>query len=1369
MLGGKTHSQTRPTALGTMLNASTYGATIPTIYGTTRSALLAIWAANLRKGGSSKKAKKKGITTYVENVDFLIGSNPIDGCLRMWLNNTGAAPLNFVNLVVSYPPSTGYTIVDPHFYFLVAVTVELLLTGTFNDYGNPDGASAYSVTQELPLWNLNAHGPDLINAAGSRWWPWVYDWKPSYGNVVKFPQWASPASILGANGNVHFYYAQTTSKTKFMPPIAYNRLAFESQLGSGTEYSDAGLSSQQIIYPHYAGLGSSDIDLGASAMLPDMRVEVRGSFALYPSGDADFADMIEDVIKSGQVQVDSELGLIQRGVNCNDLPGPVQRASYNSNEQTSPIITKFSQANRAGSYLICFSRWQRTLGGGTTPTILDDAADSWTHVILENDVGLWYAQSVGAAAGNKVEATYNGIGGSYHPEQMIFELDPASDTLEDTDAAILSTAPGSLPEVATLSVTVTKPALLLLFIDTIFQGWDSIYAVSPHWENITPWEGMRTMEGGYPYGTVWKRTVAAAGTYSVDVTFNLTSAYRIGLMAFSQSQASMLPKTLGNILDPVTMQQTRNQCRANGLIGSISLDSQRKASEWLKEFYQCANAAPVWSGFKLKSIPYSEVSAVGNGTLYTAPTAAGPVATLTESDLVGDPNKPIITVERVAQVDTGNVRQVEHINRDNDYNVSTVSEPESGGIAIFGPRKQSPVSLHEIQDSAVARKLLSIAVRRFVYLRNSYKFTMHARWIVLEAMDLILINDSQLNIVNLPVRLTSVKETETFDLECEAEPFYYGVNAPDDLDVTTASPNNQDSGITPAQINVPLMVEVPLKMCASGKPELWIAVSDPDPLYGGALVYVSTDNGVSYNPIGTTAGNATTGSVVSDWPAAADPDSTNDLLVDLSESNGTLASYDTTDENNSVFPCYVGTVEYDPTSTPTYISSAEHLDPGGPDLWNPPACPGTPTTFPVPTGITGDSCVLQFLHVDGATLPTTDQPLIAIASKGAIQTVTYGRLPPGCLPPAVWQFSGGYVFINDMDLGGFHTEPYELTLNYSTGEVVDFAWMRVAASATETLTLGSVSATFTMGSAGGVICLAKVSSEYGHSVYVVVAVGSGFTVPAPFTLRGSAGVFVWGDLVSSDGNVPAEPYELMTYAVANLTSANHYTLKATGTGNFLRRSVFGMPTPGIGVDHPASRRFAWLDSWQNNPNPPGILKSVIDPGWIGKQLYFKFLQLNALHGGSPDLADVAVYTYTPTGLVIGGGTVGDGSGAAGAPQPSYTLTGGALTNPASNEIDMASATAAFSTGTSIVYAARVFTIPVPSTPTTYYVTVYDPTQSGDGGSTAVLTAQCQTSNALVGVPGYVYIGSIVAIPGGSGTVTVPGGWPPLEQILVNGQ
>src|ERR1700679_1957690 len=88
MLPGKAQAAQAPTALGSMLQASTYGMTIPVIYGMTQSPLLVIWAANLRQGGSTKKFKqlKKGVTAYVENIDFLIGSNPILGVNQMWIN-----------------------------------------------------------------------------------------------------------------------------------------------------------------------------------------------------------------------------------------------------------------------------------------------------------------------------------------------------------------------------------------------------------------------------------------------------------------------------------------------------------------------------------------------------------------------------------------------------------------------------------------------------------------------------------------------------------------------------------------------------------------------------------------------------------------------------------------------------------------------------------------------------------------------------------------------------------------------------------------------------------------------------------------------------------------------------------------------------------------------------------------------------------------------------------------------------------------------------------------------------------------------------------------------------------------------------------
>ena len=57
MIGGKTPAQSTPTIQGIMTQASTYGKTIPSVYGTTRCSFLIVWGQNLRQGGSGKKGK----------------------------------------------------------------------------------------------------------------------------------------------------------------------------------------------------------------------------------------------------------------------------------------------------------------------------------------------------------------------------------------------------------------------------------------------------------------------------------------------------------------------------------------------------------------------------------------------------------------------------------------------------------------------------------------------------------------------------------------------------------------------------------------------------------------------------------------------------------------------------------------------------------------------------------------------------------------------------------------------------------------------------------------------------------------------------------------------------------------------------------------------------------------------------------------------------------------------------------------------------------------------------------------------------------------------------------------------------------------
>ena len=105
-----------------------------------------------------------------------------------------------------------------------------------------------------------------------------------------------------------------------------------------------------------------------------------------------------------------------------------------------------------------------------------------------------------------------------------------------------------------------------------------------------------------------------------------------------------------------------------------------------------------------------------------------------------------------------------------------------------------------------------------------------------------------------------------------------------------------------------------------------------------------------------------------------------------------------------------------------------------------------------------------------------------------------------------------------------------------------------------------------------------------------------------------------------------------------------------------------------------------------------------------------------------------------------------------------------LTNPSATQIGMGPVAVTFG-GTVANYAARTFTITAPTVPTWYYVTIADPDQEGEGSS-PTLTATCQTSDALCGVPGNTYIGAIQAVPAGGSENVLAGGWPAPASVIV---
>lgn len=1263
MYSGKNQASQRPTAFGSMLQASTYGLVIPVPYGRCQTPLYAIWANNLRQGGSIKKFKqlKKGITAYCENIDFLIGKNPILAALQSW-NNGAILPLSDQVYMTTATAGTAgvFTVPDSHFYTITAVTLEVAYSETFNDYGS-QGSNTLTGTFEVPLWNQLFAGPDPTASSDPRNFPYCYRWNPlTDGATIHIDQLAYGAL---PTGTLRIYYTQLTRATKYLPPISRLRLEFENILGSGDEYT--GYTSQQILYPHYAGLGSQQIDLGSSGAIPAIKQEVQAKWGISPSGDCDFVDIIEDVVKSGITQAAMgsaiNFGATQHGTGCYNLPGTIQKKLATSNNASGLPAMLYDMPNTVGNILVvsAFGQgalsiassngetwtpvfaagslyqvwWAAAVGGTNTVTVTGAGQPSEVCIIEVGGVGqanvaldsytTVFPGTVSNASGRVVKNFTNPLGPYYitpdwHNFAMVQPL-PSDAVIQGIYPVIIASyvhhgcgisiayGPGAIdhgcssPSAGTgfpginpagfsttefygasigtsLSALAGQGICVSLFgstgpfsftedeVDVTAVGY-AVYYTSAHIPAGTPpipppftvpagqgvaWAMPAAFSPGCQLGaegipTFWQVSSGAAATWtpatvvttstpvvtetggSFSVDFSGTAsragsiattvnagwpAYLLAIPFYGASDspasaqvakwdaltpanfyakalstfqahgrivknpgsyafaspgtdptalamlsikfldAPQFPQPGGSFINVPSMDLVRAQCRAGGLFGSLSMIAQKAARDWIQDLCDAADCAPVFSGHQLYLFSRSEVSAVGNGAIYIAPTASGPVADLDvdNGDFVAQKGQPAIKVTRKSRVGDQiyTILQMQHVSRGAAYQQVTTSEPDAAGIARYGVRKATPTVNDAVQDVAVARSILRILVRRLNYVEKlAYDFTLNQRWALLNSMDLVTITDRSQGIVKVPVRLTIWEEDDKLEIACQAEPFVYGIHAPQALPATTPSGYSGGGAVnlSAGNVNPPIIFEPVSRLYSGTKAQLWLVISSPATNYGGAQVYVSTDGGASYNPLGgPVIGNATTGVLTADWPAATDPDTTNDLAVDLTESLGTLESYAVSDEDNFVYPCYVA----------------------------------------------GQQLIVQ---MNGTT--------IAILANTTIK-------------------------MNGVKIAS--------------------------------------------------------SGDFG--------------------------------------------YELMTYANAVLTAANKYTLKATGAGNHLRRAVFNAPdNTGNGIDHPATSRFAFL-----SPAGTGILKVNMDAVWPGQTLYFKVLSFNEFGSAVQSLSDVPAYTYMPTGV-----------------------------------------------------------------------------------------------------------------------------------------
>lgn len=334
----------------------------------------------------------------------------------------------------------------------------------------------------------------------------------------------------------------------------------------------------------------------------------------------------------------------------------------------------------------------------------------------------------------------------------------------------------------------------------------------------------------------------------------------------------------------------RLYCQAYGIFISGVMDTQRPAADWLNELCQVANCAPVWTGSMLNFVPRCEVSAAGNGAIYIAPTASGPVADLDDSSF-GYADGPPVTFPRTRQADAYNVLPIEHINRADNYNRAITTIRDDSDIFFRGAIKASTLQLHWIHDQATAVKVGWPLVRRSTLVgRINPTFILQKNYSWLDPYDLVTLTDPIMGITRFPVRLTQIKENSNFELECTSEPFYYGAHAPTaTLPGSVPINTSFNQNLPPGSINTPVILEAVARLNSfQNQGSIWLLASGANPNYGGCVVFMSVDGGATYTQVQDAVmnGNGIIGLTIADFPAGTDPDTVDTLTVDISESFG---------------------------------------------------------------------------------------------------------------------------------------------------------------------------------------------------------------------------------------------------------------------------------------------------------------------------------------------------------------------------------------------------------------------------------------------------------------------------------------------------
>lgn len=308
-----------------------------------------------------------------------------------------------------------------------------------------------------------------------------------------------------------------------------------------------------------------------------------------------------------------------------------------------------------------------------------------------------------------------------------------------------------------------------------------------------------------------------------------------------------------------------NYNRAAGLLCSPAITEQVRAADLVTMACRLTNTAPVWSGSKLKFVPYGDAVLTGNGRTFTPNVT--PLYDLTDDHFI-DKDNPV-EVQSKAPSERFNHVRIEYRNRGafdagaqlyrGQYSIEIAEAKDAADIDANGLRSAAVEQMHWICDAAVARTVAQLLLQRSLYVTNTYRFELPWTFALVEPMDLLTLTDPDQGLNRTPVRVTERQEAEDGTLTFTCEDFPLGIASATLYASQGGSGFAHDYNAAPGSASAPLIFEAPGALTVNGL-EVYVAATGTGANWGGCNVWVSLD-GSNYKRMSTITGGSRYGTL----------------------------------------------------------------------------------------------------------------------------------------------------------------------------------------------------------------------------------------------------------------------------------------------------------------------------------------------------------------------------------------------------------------------------------------------------------------------------------------------------------------------------